>query len=158
MPGDNNRDTEARISQLQRTTIQLQAALEAINGGSSAARVNSVEGTNSAALGPAAGVNYTPGPITKGYSGKMKINVAIQGTLSVPTDVVNINITKDSASIASLTGVGANGAGLFNGGLSFIDTATDGAAHSYGVSLGTSGGNVTVPIGNASVVVVELVA
>lgn len=101
-------------------------------------------------------VTVTTAGITKKGSGKMKITSSIAGESTGP-GTMTATLLRDATPIGhtqAVTALSANDD--FSLSPCFVDTAPDGAAHTYTLSVTASAGNITCAAGSAQIVVEEI--
>jgi hypothetical protein len=145
-------------------------AARASGGGAAAfsALSNERADTNAITIGPASELTFISGPLTPRVSGRVLLVASIYATDATVDEPVSVFLTRDPTASTGAPGgtlIGPTNSqtasghvgGFVSGALTWIDSASKGVAHTWGITLFSPGGhNLTVPTFSASIVAIEL--
>jgi hypothetical protein len=135
--------------------VALRALEEAEANNAALLNPNFVQNQDNAGTGTAT-VTVTTAGIKKKGSGKMKVTASIAGESTGP-GTMTATLLRDATPIGqtqAVTALSANDA--FALAPMFVDTAPDGASHTYELSVNASAGNITCAAKSAQIIVEEL--
>lgn len=147
-----------RRSIIQKSEISLAQLAQSAGANGATIAANQSANINPTQLGPAATVSFAAPAITLTTGKRFRISVSISGLASALDLTGTVTILKNGSAFAGspnyVTAAGHATADIA-GGFTWMDENPGASAVTYSVQLAMGSGTVTVPVGQASIVVEE---